>query len=494
MLESSLILHERYQLQQQLSDNPVRQTWLAQDQVSQDLVVVKLLAFGGQMQWDDLKLFEREAQVLQQLDHPKIPKYRDYFSIENQGLWFGLIYDYIPGVSLKQVLETQKAFSEEELRQFATDILEILVYLHNFNPPILHRDIKPSNLILGEDQRIYLVDFGAVQNRGIPNAGVTYTVVGTYGYTPIEQYGGQAVPASDLYALGATLIHLLTGIAPADLPQRELRLQFKDSVHAEISSQLIRWIEHLTEPALERRMNSAQQALEVLKNGLTQYIAGTDITELENTKVVVNKTPETLEISIPARVEIEVIEPCKQFLIRTASSIKQGISKLLENAKGSGTLTKETILWRLGIAAGILLVVNLSFPIIVYSTHLIVLSLQSLIFIAILLFLGNWISRRRSYFERTYVCFDAKKFVIEWQQVWFYNYRRQVGLTPEITEVSVAPYYADPNQKSYPPQLGVVVNAGSRQQPEEYGFGQELTEAELKWLMTEIEEWLRNYS
>ena len=71
---------------------------------------------------------------------------------------------------------------------------------------MLHRDIKPSNLILGEDEQVYLVDFGAVQDKVAPSC-TTFTVVGTYGYTPMEQFGGRAVPASDLYALGATLIH-----------------------------------------------------------------------------------------------------------------------------------------------------------------------------------------------------------------------------------------------------------------------------------------------
>ncbi len=102
-------------------------------------------------------------------------------------------------------------------------------YLHQLNPPVLHRDIKPSNLILGEDEQVYLVDFGAVQDSAVKEGG-TFTVVGTYGYTAIEQFGGRAVTASDLYALGATLIHLLTGIAPADLPQKDLRIHFSDKV------------------------------------------------------------------------------------------------------------------------------------------------------------------------------------------------------------------------------------------------------------------------
>ena len=109
MLQAEQILQGRYQLQRQLGQNPGRQTWLAQDVEASPvaLVIVKLLAFNPQMQWDEFKLFEREAQVLKQLNHPRIPGYRDYFSIDKEvgaGLcWFGLVQQYIPGASVQQL-------------------------------------------------------------------------------------------------------------------------------------------------------------------------------------------------------------------------------------------------------------------------------------------------------------------------------------------------------------------------------------------------------
>ncbi|HEY9891729.1 MAG TPA: protein kinase, partial [Candidatus Sericytochromatia bacterium] len=160
MRKAEQILQERYQLQQQLGQNAGRQTWLALDvKASQTcrvsasapaFVIVKLLAFNPQMHWDELKLFEREAQVLKQLKHPRIPQYGDYFAVErdagNSLPWFGLVQEYIPGNSIQQLLKQGKRFTEEEARKIAKEILEILIYLHELSPPVLHRDIKPSNL------------------------------------------------------------------------------------------------------------------------------------------------------------------------------------------------------------------------------------------------------------------------------------------------------------------------------------------------------------
>ncbi|AVH71209.1 serine/threonine protein kinase [Nostoc sp. 'Lobaria pulmonaria (5183) cyanobiont'] len=270
MLQPEQILQDRYQIKRQLGDNGIRQTWQALDLQASDgensTVVVKLLAFGGTVQWDDLKLFEREAQILKQLNHPRIPRYIDYFCIDDRTLWFGLIQEYIPGESLKEKLAVGKRFSEKRARKIAVEVLNILTYLHELNPGVLHRDIKPSNLIWGDDNRVYLVDFGAVQDKAA-REGVTFTVVGTYGYAPMEQFGGRAVAASDLYALGATLIHLLTGTSPSDLPQQDLRLQFTDRVN--LSPSFVSWLQKLIEPAPEQRFTSASVALNVLKSGLT---------------------------------------------------------------------------------------------------------------------------------------------------------------------------------------------------------------------------------
>ncbi len=263
MLQPNQVLCDRYQLHQKLGQNAGRQTWLATDQTDGQSVVVKLLAFADQVNWETLKLFEREAAILRQLDHPHIPKYRDYFSIDDRVLWFGLVHDYIPGTSLKEHLIQGQRFTQTQVQTFAQELLAILIYLHELSPPVLHRDIKPGNIILGRDQRLYLIDFGAVQDKAAVE-GASFTVVGTYGYAPMEQFGGRTVAASDLYALGATLIHLLTGTAPADLPQPQLRMQFAHL--ASLDAATVRWLAKLTEPSPPDRFATARQALEALTN------------------------------------------------------------------------------------------------------------------------------------------------------------------------------------------------------------------------------------
>jgi len=278
MLCQEQILQNRYQLQQLLGNHANRQTWLGVDLSTHQQVIIKLLSFSPQMQWEELKLFEREASVLKQLNHPKIPKYLNYFSLDKQagdGLpWFGLVQEYIPGSSLQQLLNKGKLCTEIEAKDIANQLLDILIYLHELSPPVLHRDLKPSNIIYNQNKQVYLVDFGAVQEKAKAE-GVTFTVVGTAGYAAPEQLWGGAIPASDLFSLGATLIHLLTGISPADLPQRKMRWQIPDKLS--LSPSFSQWLSILTDPAVERRFNTARQAKTALNNGISsEEIADSD--------------------------------------------------------------------------------------------------------------------------------------------------------------------------------------------------------------------------
>ncbi|MBD1813526.1 serine/threonine protein kinase [Microcoleus vaginatus DQ-U2] len=301
---ASKILKERYVIQKQLSKNAGRHTLLARDLHTQQLVAIKLLIFGEDFHWDNLKLFEREAQTLQLLSHPAIPRYLDYFDVDTPtGKGLALVQSYIPAKSLEEWLKSGRTFSEAEIKQLAKALLEILRYLHGQQPQVIHRDIKPSNILLANRSGnsvgdVYLVDFGSVQTLAA-RKGSTITVVGTYGYMPPEQFGGRNVPASDIYSLGATLIYLATGRHPAELSQDNLQIQFESIVN--LNPDLIDWLKWMTQPSLNRRLASAGEALKALKNPCQQ----TDISAIRQkpfgSRIELKEGGENLEILIPPK-------------------------------------------------------------------------------------------------------------------------------------------------------------------------------------------------
>ena len=262
------ILGNRYKCDRRLGKQAGRQTLLARDLKTQQQVVVKLLSFSSDFNWEDLKLFQREVETLKSLSHPAIPQYLDSFEIDTPSRkGFALVQTYIEAKSLQEHLSDGRTFSESEVKQLATALLDILGYLHQRQPPVIHRDIKPSNILLKNRSgnsvgEVYLVDFGAVQTLATQQ-GKTVTVVGTYGYMPPEQFGGRAVPASDLYSLGATLIALITKQHPADLPQQDLQIEFEQ--FTQLSPGFTSWLKWMTHPSLERRPASVQIAKEVLE-------------------------------------------------------------------------------------------------------------------------------------------------------------------------------------------------------------------------------------
>jgi serine/threonine protein kinase len=190
-------------------------------------VLPELLARGVDEQAHEQ--FYREASTLARLDHPNLPKVSDYFSYEGREY---LVMDFVPGRDLRQMIDDarrQDSFlSEETVLGWANQLCDALTYLHTQEPPVVHRDIKPSNIKLTPRGVVKLVDFGLVKLLQ-PDDSRTVTVVqgrGTAAYTPLEQYGGDTGHTdvrADIYALGATLYHLLTCQAPADAKQRFLK-------------------------------------------------------------------------------------------------------------------------------------------------------------------------------------------------------------------------------------------------------------------------------
>ncbi len=258
------ILKDRYRLLEPLGQGGMATTYAAEDLQQHCQVAIKIMSLRSSRDWKLLELFEREAKVLANLDHPAIPKYIDYFQSDTPSdRRFYLVQALAEGDSLANLVSQGWHSTEEEVRLIATQVLETLIYLHQLTPPVIHRDIKPQNLIRDRSGKIYLVDFGAVQDvyRNTVTKGSTF--VGTYGYMPPEQYRGEAYFASDLYALGATLLYVLTHRSPNDLPQKRMKIDFRGRVN--ISSGFADWLEVMLEPMVEDRFHSAQEALAVLQ-------------------------------------------------------------------------------------------------------------------------------------------------------------------------------------------------------------------------------------
>lgn len=301
------ILNRRYQVQRQLGRQTSRRTLLAFDLHSSQQVVVKLLFLGEDFDWQDLKLFEREAETLKTLDHPAIPHYLDYFELDTSNdKGFGLVQSYVEGKSLEEHLQAGRTFSETEVKELARSLLSILSYLHQKQPPVIHRDIKPSNILLTNRSgnsvgEVYLVDFGSVQTLAAQEGG-TITVVGTYGYMPPEQFGGRTTPASDLYSLGATLIYLVTGMHPTELPQQNLQIQFRQFVN--LSLEFVDWLEWMIQPSLEQRFFSVEAAMQALENPKPrkqEIVVKQPLKQPPGSKIRLIKTDDKLEIILPPK-------------------------------------------------------------------------------------------------------------------------------------------------------------------------------------------------
>jgi hypothetical protein len=227
-------------------------------------VALKQLSLKQMDDWKSIDLFEREAKILSQLNHPAIPKYIDYFTIDTPtDRHFYIAQALAPGKTLSDWSESGVRYTEAEIVDIASQILAILSYLQTLTPPVIHRDIKPSNILRTANRQISLVDFGAVRQAYHDTFLRGSTVVGTFGYMAPEQFRAQAMPATDLYGLGATILNLLTHRSPAELTQSNLKLNFRDKI--QVSPAFADWLERILEPDPIDRFDSATTALTALK-------------------------------------------------------------------------------------------------------------------------------------------------------------------------------------------------------------------------------------
>ncbi|MFP2903876.1 serine/threonine-protein kinase [Pyxidicoccus sp. 3LFB2] len=226
-------------------------------------VALKELVFRLAPDAQRLEAFRREGELLAQLSHPRIPRFLASFTEgSGAGTRLYLAQELIEGPSLLEQLKTHR-FTEEEVISVGLQLLETLVYLHGLSPRVLHRDLKPANLLARPDGSICLVDFGTA--RDVARGGtVNATLVGTFGYMAPEQLGGTVSVASELYSMGATLLHLLSRRPPSELLRgKTLQLDVGEALNA--SPRFKAFLRRMLAQSPADRFPSAAEALHELQ-------------------------------------------------------------------------------------------------------------------------------------------------------------------------------------------------------------------------------------
>ena len=296
------VIAERYQILTTLGESSMGRTYSAFDLTNSQPVALKAISLRQASEWKILELFEREAKVLSSIDHPAIPDYIDYFELDtDDDRYFYLIQELVVGKSLAKLIGEGWHPHETEVKEIAMQLLNILTYLHSRSPAVIHRDIKPRNIIRCQDGKVYLVDFGAVQDVFShyfdPNYRTSNTVIGTTDYISPEQIRGKVIPASDLYSLGCCLLFLMTRKSLSELPQTEMRLDLSSQVN--ISPDFRSWLAKMVEPAVEDRFDSAVVAMQAMQSKSTVSDLKPVLSKAENTNILVNQKPDYLRVAIP---------------------------------------------------------------------------------------------------------------------------------------------------------------------------------------------------
>lgn len=204
--------------------------------------------------------FEREANILVTLNHPSIPKIFDYFTFNERSY---LVEEFVHGKDLDQILSESEGFiAEDQAIVWAIELCDVLQYLHTHRPePIIFRDMKPSNVMVNQQGHIVLVDFGIAK---IFKTGQKGTMIGTEGYSPPEQYRGEATPMADIYALGATLHHVITRKDPRLEPPFSFAERPVRQINPAISAEFDAIIQIALKYTPQERFQSAQAMKEAL--------------------------------------------------------------------------------------------------------------------------------------------------------------------------------------------------------------------------------------
>lgn len=262
MLEIGSLIDGKYKILNKVGQGGMSVVYLAMNEKANKQWAIKEVRKDGVKDFEIVKQgLVAETDLLKKLSHPSLPSIIDV--IEGPDT-FLIVMDYIQGNPLSKALEEYGAQPQEYVIEWAKQLCDVLEYLHTRTPPIIYRDMKPANIMLKPDGNICLIDFGTAREFKEKNLADT-TCLGTVGYAAPEQFGGmgQTDARTDIYCLGATLYHLVTGRNPCDPPYEILPIR---QVNPALSSGLERIIQKCTQRNPDDRYQSCAELMYALEN------------------------------------------------------------------------------------------------------------------------------------------------------------------------------------------------------------------------------------
>ena len=281
-----------YELIKQIGEGAMGETWLIKNRVNKSMAALKCLKLNTIKDLKSVELFKREAELLQSIHVEGVPKFLDYLT-DDAGNGY-LLQEYIQAESIQDFLDNNYIFPEDEALDIVQKLARIIYELQTYySPPIIHRDIKPSN-ILYDDQnhRVYLIDFGSVTHPQKKTGGST--IAGTFGYMPPEQMVNDVVIQSDYYAIGATLLHMLTGKFPGNMSSEMFQIDFVPIIKEnapQTTERTIYILKKLLSKDPEERSKTPYELIELLSSKSSQVKSNIFVRIFNYLKALFSSTP-----------------------------------------------------------------------------------------------------------------------------------------------------------------------------------------------------------
>ena len=248
-------------------------------------VAIKVFDYSKATEWKDVELFEREIEVLKNLNINGVPKYIE--TIKTNSIIY-LVEEYIDAFSIEKQLKNGRKFSTAECVTIMEHTAAILSKLSDHIPPIVHRDIKPANLLVDDDLNVYLVDFGVVTNT---QQTISMTFAGTAGYVAPEQLYGKSSPASDIFSLGSTMLYIISRVAPCDMELNGILPNFDKYIPPTVPEWLSNMIKQMMSVNPSERPQNGDKLIEIIHKYKTnddseyqEYMSSPDVEVLPEDK------------------------------------------------------------------------------------------------------------------------------------------------------------------------------------------------------------------